>query len=102
MGIAVGKVGERIVFDLNKKVEDYDSEKIKEDDSLKEYYEYYGEGRATDMPLAYSKRFDAFSLLQMDGEVSFDEVEKMLKLGKKGCDNIYDYVKNLLKKSFSS
>jgi len=101
VGIAVGKVGERIVLDLNKKEEDYDYEKLKDLEEYREYVEYYGKGKATDMPLAYSPKEDSFALLQMDGKVSKEDLEKMIKLGKKGCKEIYEYLRKVLRESYS-
>jgi len=86
--IAVGKVGERLVVDLNKKEEDYDSEKIKNNEELKEFYEYYGEGKATDIPMAMYK--DKITLLQMDGRISGKELLELIDMGKKAIERIIE------------
>ncbi len=87
--VAVGKVGQRIVLDLCKKEEDYGE--------LVPINEYYGEGKAADMPLAYCPLRKEFLLIQMDGEISSEDLEKMLALGKKGCLTIYEIMKKSLK-----
>lgn len=76
--VSVGKVGGKIVLDLNKEEEDY-------------------EGGATDIPVAISNRTGQITLLQMDGEVSKDELKKALELAKKGCEMIKEIQVNALK-----
>ena len=67
--VAVGKVGGKIVLDLNKEEEDY-------------------EGHATDIATAFSTRSGQVTLLQMDGGVTREELKKALELAKKGCEDI--------------
>src|SRR3990167_3196680 len=66
--VSVGKVGDKIVIDLNKEEEDY-------------------EDGATDIPVAMSGNYD-ITLLQLDGNVSKDDFLKALELAKKGCSEI--------------
>jgi len=80
VSVAVGKIGERVVIDLTKEEEDYDSEVIKQDPNLKEFYEYYGEGRATDIPVAMIPLTKEFTSIQMDGEISKKELKEALSL----------------------
>ena len=64
--VAVGRVGGTIVLDLNKEEEDY-------------------EGHATDIATAFATGTGQLTLLQMDGEITKDELKKALELAKKGC-----------------
>lgn len=79
--ISVGKVGNKIVLDLNKEEEDY-------------------EGGATDIPVAVANRTGQITLLQMDGEVSKEELKKALELAKKGCERINGIQINALKEKY--
>lgn len=79
--ISVGKVGDKIVLDLNKEEEDYE------------------EG-ATDIPVAITPRNGEVSLLQLDGEVSKDDLVQALKMAKKGCEEIYKIQKQALKDKY--
>ncbi len=67
--IAVGKVGDKIVVDLDKEEEDF------------------AEG-ATDMPIAMSTRTGTLTLMQMDGNMSQEEIKKALEMGKKACEDV--------------
>jgi exosome complex component RRP41 len=66
--VSVGKVGDKIVIDLNKEEEDY-------------------EDGATDIPVAMTGN-NEITLLQLDGEINKDELLKALELAKKGCIEI--------------
>ncbi len=79
--ISVGKVGDKIVLDLNKEEEDYE------------------EG-ATDIPVAITPRNSEISLLQLDGEVTKDDLIQALKMAKKGCEEIYKIQKQALKDKY--
>ncbi|MBL7147855.1 MAG: exosome complex exonuclease Rrp41 [Nanoarchaeota archaeon] len=79
--VSVGKVGDKIVIDLDKKEEDY-------------------EGGATDIPVAFTGRDKQISLLQLDGEVTKDELFEAIELGKKGCEEILKVQKKALKDYF--
>ena len=67
--IAVGKVSDKIVVDLDKAEEDH-------------------EDGATDLPIAMSPRNGKLTLLQMDGNMSQVEIKEALEMGKKACDQI--------------
>jgi hypothetical protein len=72
---------EKIVVDLNKEEEDYDSEKLRKDPEKSKYIEYYGEGRATDIPVAIiPSEVKNFTLIQLDGEISNKELNDALNL----------------------
>lgn len=96
IGVAVGKVGEKIVIDLNKEEEDYDSEKLKNDPEKSKFIEYYGEGKATDIPVAILPIERKFTLVQMDGEVSTKDLRKALSLALEKSDEIRDNLKKAI------
>jgi len=75
--ISVGKVSDKIIIDLDKKEEDHK------------------EG-ATDIPLAFTGRGKQISLLQLDGEVTKDELIKAIELGRNGCEEILKVQKKAL------
>ena len=79
--ISVGKVGDKIVVDLDKYEEDYE------------------EG-ATDMPVAILPRNGEISLLQMDGEMEPKEIKEALEMSKKACMDIYKVQKDALKRKY--
>lgn len=80
--ISVGKVGDKVVLDLNKEEEDYE------------------EG-STDIPVAIMPRNSEISLLQLDGDVSKEDLLQALKMAKKGCDEIYKIQRQALKEKYS-
>jgi len=80
--VGVGKAGGEIILDLNKEEEDAPD--------------------AVDIPLAITPRTDEIVLLQMDGLLSKDEWKKALKLGIKGCKQVYEVQKEALKKRYES
>lgn len=79
--ISVGKVGGKILVDLDKYEEDYE------------------EG-STDMPVAILSRNNEISLLQMDGDMKPEEIKEALELAKKTCNNIYEIQKKALKEKY--
>ena len=78
--ISVGKVGDKIVVDLDKEEEDYE------------------EG-ATDVPLAMTS--SDVTLLQLDGEMTKKELMDALKMGEKTCGEIYELQKKALKEKYN-
>jgi len=80
--VAVGCVDHSIVADLN-----YDEEA-------------YPEGPVADIPVAMMPNSEKVTLLQMDGEVSREELKKALELAKKVCKKIYEVQKQALKEKF--
>jgi len=66
--VSVGKVGDKIVIDLNKEEEDHE------------------EG-ATDIPVAMNSEGE-ITLLQLDGNVNKNELFQALEFAKKGCSEI--------------
>lgn len=80
--VAVGKVGDSVVADLSKAEEDY-------------------EGGATDIPIAFLPSKDEIVLLQLDGEVSKDDLKSAIELGRKEAAKIYELEKAALKRRFT-
>lgn len=81
VAISVGKVGDKILVDLDKDEEDY-------------------EDGATDMPIAMLPRNGELSLLQLDGELEIKEIKEALEFGRNACMKIYEIQKNALKKKY--
>lgn len=77
---AVGKIDGQIVLDLRK-----------EEDN-------YGEA---DMPMALIPRTEEFVLLQMDGDFTFEEFDKALKMGIDACKRINEMQKEALRKRYA-
>lgn len=62
------------------------------------YYEDgYGEA---DVPLAMMPKYDAITLLQMDGNMTEDEFKEAVRLAKKGCKIIYREQRRALKRKY--
>ena len=101
VAVAVGKVGEKVVIDLNKEEEDYDSEKLKEDPEKKEFLEYYGEGKATDIPVAILPVENRFTMVQMDGEIKKEELRKALNLALKKSKEIREVMRKAILDKYS-
>ena len=81
--VAVGRVGDKVVVDLC-----YDEEA------------YEGDGGTADIPVAYLPNSGKVTLLQMDGEVTKEELAKALEAGKKACMQIYEIQKKALKEKY--
>lgn len=81
--VSVGKVGGKILVDLNKNEEDY-------------------EGGSSDMPVAFLPRRNEISLLQLDGDMEKDDIMKALELAKKSCDKILEIQRNILMEKYKN
>lgn len=81
--VAVGKVGDKIVVDLDKKEEDFE-----------------GKGGVTDIPIAVIPSTGQITLLQADGAISRDELKKALELGVKAAKKVYKIQKDALKAAY--
>ncbi len=81
--VSVGKVGDKLVTDVNKEEEDYE------------------EG-ATDMPVAMLPRTGQVTLLQLDGNVSKEEFKTLLEHAKKATQKIYEVQKKALKDRYGA
>ncbi len=79
--VSVGKLGKTLVLDIDKDEEDYT------------------EG-ATDIPVAILPRSGKVSLLQLDGNITKEELKEALDLAKKGCDEIYKIQVKALKEKY--
>jgi exosome complex component RRP41 len=77
--VAVGKVDDTIVLDLNK-----------EEDQL----------GTTDMPIAVVPRKKLVTLLQMDGHFTKEEFVQALDLAFRGCEKIYDVQRQALREKY--
>lgn len=79
--VAVGRVEDKILVDLT-----YAEETYSED--------------VADIPIAILPRTGKVSLLQMDGEMSREQLMQALESGKKACKKIYEIQKKALKERF--
>lgn len=79
--VSVGKVGEKILIDLDKEEEDYK------------------EG-STDIPVAMAVRSKKVTLLQLDGNVNKKELQEALKLAEIGCNKIHKIQEKALKDAY--
>lgn len=81
--VSVGKVGDALVVDLNKEEEDFE------------------EG-ATDIPVAMTPRTGEVTLLQLDGNISKEELKKVLEMAKKAAQKINEVQKKALKEKYGA
>ncbi|MBN1156751.1 exosome complex exonuclease Rrp41 [Candidatus Woesearchaeota archaeon] len=79
--VSVGKVDDKLVVDLN-------------------YDEEAHEAGSTDMPVAMMPRTGQISLLQMDGDLSKEEINKCLQMATKALRQIYEVQKKALKHKY--
>jgi len=87
--VAVGKVDNRIVADL-----DYMEEHVDE-------FNPESKGQpVSDIPIAVIHNTKELTLLQMDGEISKDDLLSALRLGQKAIEQIYQLQKKALKERF--
>ncbi len=54
----------------------------------------------TDVPMAYIPSMDKFSLLQLDGDASKEQLQELLKKGKERCMEIYAVMQKALKEKY--
>jgi exosome complex component RRP41 len=78
--VAVGKVDDTIVLDLNKQEDNWGT---------------------SDMPIALMPRKKLITLLQMDGHFTAEEFKQALVLAFKGCEQIYEAQKQALRERYS-
>lgn len=81
--VSVGKVGDALVVDLNKEEEDFE------------------EG-ATDIPVAMTPRTGEVTLLQLDGNISKEELKKVLEMAKKAAQKINEVQEKALKEKYGA
>jgi len=78
--VALGKIDTLVISDVDKAEEDWEE----------------GEG-ATDFAIAKLANSDDLTLMQMDGKIQPELVEKILKMGEDSCNDIYEVQKKALK-----
>ena len=78
--IAAGKIDKEYVLDLAGKEE---------------------ETTACDLPIAYMPREKKFTLLQMDGDISKKDMDGVITLAVKGCEQLYEMQKKALLEKWS-
>lgn len=78
--IAVGKCDKTLIVDVDKFEEDF----------------HEGEG-PTDIPIAITSRSKDVVLLQLDGKISIEELDEVIKMGKKACEKVLEIQVNTLK-----
>ncbi len=81
VAVSVGKVGDKLVVDLNKEEEDFE------------------EG-ATDIPVAVMPKKGEITLLQLDGNVSKEDLKKVISMARDATLKIYEVQKNALKAKY--
>ena len=74
--VSTGKVDNEIIIDMTKDEEDNEN--------------------ATDIPIAVTERNKDITLLQLDGEVSKEDLFKALELAKNGCEKIFEIQRKAL------
>lgn len=79
--VAVGVIDGSVVADVTKEEEDYEA----------------GMG---DIPVALLPRNEEVTLLQLDGEITQEELKKAVELGIKACRQIYEVQKKALKEKY--
>jgi exosome complex component RRP41 len=80
--IAIGKVDKTLVVDVDKNEEDFKE----------------GEG-STDIPIAITSRNKNIALLQLDGNISPDDLSKAVQMAKESCEEILKIQTEALKNS---
>ncbi|HLC50061.1 MAG TPA: exosome complex exonuclease Rrp41 [Candidatus Nanoarchaeia archaeon] len=80
--VSVGRVDDKMVVDL-----DYSEES-------------YPDGPVADIPVAMMPGSGKITLLQMDGEVSKEQLKEALEMAKKACLQIYEVQKKALKEKY--
>ena len=80
--VSIGRVDDKLVVDL-----DYSEES-------------YEDGTVADIPIAVVSGTEEISLLQMDGELSRDELKQSLEMAKKACSKIDKIQRDTLKKKY--
>ncbi len=65
-----------------------------------EALEQVGDEPVADLPIAVLGRTGEITLLQLDGEMTKEELKKAIELGKKVCKQIYEIQKKALKEKY--
>ena len=80
--VAVGRVDDKVVVDLEYQEEAYE------------------DGPVADVPIAMLPRTKEITLMQMDGEISKEHLDKAMEMAKSAVDQIYEIQKNALKDKY--
>jgi exosome complex component RRP41 len=81
--ISAGKVGGKILIDLDKFEEDF-------------------EGGGSDMPVAILPRKGEITLLQLDGEIKASEIDEALELTREACKKILEVQRKALQEKYQN
>ena len=79
--VSVGRVDDQVVVDLNYDEEAYDAP-------------------VADVPLAFLNKSQEISLLQMDGDITEEQLFKAVEMGKKACEQINKAQREALKNKY--
>lgn len=79
--VAVGRIENKIVVDVNKEEEDY-------------------EGGMADIAIAFSLRENKVTLLQLDGEVKKEQLKEALETAKEACEKLKEIQVKALKEKY--
>lgn len=79
--VAVGRIEDKVVLDVNKEEEDYEK------------------GMA-DVAVAYSPRLNKITLLQADGDLTKEQLQKVIEMAKLGCSKIREVQVKALRDKF--
>lgn len=82
IAVSVGKLGKQLVLDVNKDEEDYEEKE---------------EPAATDIVFTILPRTEEISLLQLDGDISPEELKEAIKMAKKAVPKILEKMIKALK-----
>lgn len=82
--VSVGRVDDKVVVDL-----DYSEEA-------------YEDGPVADVPLAIAHHTGDITLLQMDGEITKEQIKEALKMAKDACNKINEVQKAALKERYNA
>ncbi len=81
--VSCGKVEDKVIIDLDYAEESHESNDV------------------ADMPVAFMPRTGKLVLLQMDGEITKDQINEALVKGRDACAQIYEIQKQALKLKFA-
>ncbi|MEK6808369.1 MAG: exosome complex exonuclease Rrp41 [Nanoarchaeota archaeon] len=79
--VSVGKVDDKLVVDLDSSEESYPAQ-------------------VTDIPVAILPNLNVVTLLQMDGQITQEELRKLLLMAQNACKKIYEIQKKALKERY--
>ncbi len=82
VSVSTGRIGDRLLVDLT-----YDEEAYKEES-------------VADMPIAVLGRTGEITLLQLDGEMTKEQIKRAIEMGKKACQKIHEIQVKALKEKY--